>query len=106
RGVAHAARCPPADDTPPARTEGGLRRKPGCTAPGPQLRIHVARLPPPPAVPDVVEVLDDLPRTGSGKMARAELRSLIAERTAARRGAASAIPAPPLTELLRARLAD
>jgi len=105
-GVAEAAAYLVDDDTAPARIESGVRRKPGCTVTGPQLRIHVARLLPPPAVPDVVEILDDLPRTGSGKMARAELRSLIAERTAARRGAASAIPAASVNEILRAVLVD
>src|SRR5262249_36977738 len=104
-GVAEAAAYLVDDDTAPARIESGVRRKPGCTVTGPQLRIHVARLLPPPAVPDVVEVLDDLPRTGSGTMARAELRSLIAVRTAARR-AASAIPTASVNEILRAVLVD
>lgn len=78
------------EDTPGAHVGAAVRLRRGAGATGSELRVHVAEVLPTYAVPEFVEVLDDLPRTGSGKLSRNDLAALVTRIRAERRDRASA----------------
>jgi amino acid adenylation domain-containing protein len=65
--------------------EAGVRLKAGAVAASAELRLHVAAKLSNYAVPEVIEIFDDLPRTGSGKVDRRELAKEVSARRMARR---------------------
>jgi len=60
-----------------ARIVAAVRLAPSADAAGSALRVHVAATLPVSAVPEVVEILDDFPRTGSGKISRNDLARVV-----------------------------
>ncbi|MFV8751417.1 non-ribosomal peptide synthetase [Nannocystaceae bacterium ST9] len=62
-----------------ARVEGAVRLRPGEHESPAALRLHVAQTLPSYAVPELIAVLDDFPRTGSGKFSRRKLVEVVAE---------------------------
>lgn len=81
---------------------------------GAELRVHVARVLPAYAVPERVTVVEDLPRTGSGKLSRRDLqdraeaaaRAEAAERAAARPAAGHRTETDTLMTALRGFIVD
>jgi amino acid adenylation domain-containing protein len=68
-----------------AHIEAGVRLKTANVVASAELRLHLATKLATYAVPEVVEIFDDLPRTGSGKLDRRELANQVSARRMARR---------------------
>jgi acyl carrier protein len=72
-----------------AHIEGAVRLRPGAEASAAALRVHVAATMPSYAVPQLIAVLDDFPRTGSGKFSRRKLVEVVAAIRQERRASSS-----------------
>ncbi len=64
-----------------AHIEAAVIPKPGTQPTPAELRVHVSRILPTYAVPERVAVVEDFPRTGSGKMSRKDLQAVTAQKT-------------------------